>query len=410
LGTWGIPQVPFHITVVKNINFVYYNFRFLSILLFTLVSCSSDNSTTEEGPVKHPQKENYPYTQVNHYEVDTTQSAIDISNLRKLNQIQAFLDSSSSSIPTAREVPVQISRFENLLIKPISRHRLIFIDTETQDLFEYNQPQDTVYQLAEYGRGPGKLSSSKELSYNNGKLMIPMSSGRISLFNCQTTPCNFEEEKRLEDLIIYSADMMDDGSFVALGNAPIRDKSDTLRSEALHTFNNNGNYLNSFAETYDTEGHWMLRRPLSEGIVKYNPPSEQYVLAFERLPFVYILDNDFNRVRSYKFNDFIVGQQKYWPQEGRLKIVMSDHSLIKDMVFFDDFALVKINTKKNQEVVGKRFVWDRESTYYLLDLNNNRATFFGNRKVKSKKSSKRIDITNQGILKSNLDKLEWLAF
>ena len=387
---------------------MYYKRCFLLFLLFTLLSCSSDNSKTEEGLVKHPKKANYPYAQSSHYGVDSTQSAIDISNFAKLNHIQAFLD--SSSIPTAKGVPVQISRSENLLIKPISRQRLIFIDTETQHLFEYNQPQDTVYQLAEYGRGPGKLSSSKELSYNNGNLIIPMTSGRISLFNCQTTPCNFEEEKRLEDLIIYSADMMDDGSFVALGNAPIRDKSDTLRSEALHTFNNNGNYLNSFAEAYDTEGHWMLRQPLSEGIVKYNAPSEQYVLSFERLPFVYILDNDFNLVRSYKFNDFIVGQQKYWPQEGRLRIVMSDHSLIKDMVFFDDFALVKIETKKNQEVVDKRFSWDRELAYYLIDLNTNRATFVGSRPAKGKKGSKRIDITSQGILKSDSDKLEWFAF
>ncbi|NGP87741.1 hypothetical protein G3569_05190 [Aliifodinibius halophilus] len=337
-----------------------------------------------------------------------------MSRNKMIKKIKGILNNPSSY--ATQKIPIKTNSYGDLVLEGLDENRLILLDTENQELFEYNFRQDSLYHIAEFGRGPGGLSNANDLTIKDDMVYIAMSSDRISTFYCESTPCFFKKETKLNKQIIYSL-AKTDSSFVVLGGTPTNQTSGSnLKSTgdknepSLHVYNDRKKVF-SFGKRYKTNNHWMLKRPFTEGIIKYSNQYGLYILSYSRLPYIYIFNDELELVRSYKFKNFILGKQKYWPKEGRLRIVLSNHSIMKDITLLTkDLALLKVETKRDSEVISSVFAWDRQLDFYLIGLNETKAKYLGSRHFNKKETYGSLIVTKQGVIRSTGGRLKWFNF
>ena len=141
----------------------------------------------------------------------------------------------------------------------------------------------------------------------------------------------------------------------------------------------------------------MLQRPFSEGIVEFSEKKKLYFLAFERLPFIYVFNKNFEQVTVLKIEEFILGKQEYDTGKGKLSVVQGDFSIISNIKnVTDDSFLIEVKTRKNRRIVDKIYQWDSNIDYYIINLTDFKSTYIG-----SNDSSSQYFVTKEMLLKRN---------
>ncbi|MEP1306600.1 MAG: hypothetical protein ABJK11_02755 [Balneola sp.] len=120
-------------------------------------------------------------------------------------------------------------------------------------------------------------------------------------------------------------------------------------------------------------------------------------MAFERLPFIYAFNKNFEQVTVLKIEEFILGKQEYDTGKGKLSVVQGGFSIISNIKnITDDSILIEVKTRKNRRIVDKIYQWDSNIDYYIINLTDFKSTYMG-----SNDSSSQYFVTKEMLLKRN---------
>lgn len=349
-------------------------------------SCGSREKESSNNIVMHPIEERIPYYGRDHISIDTTRTFEELQEKPEaLVLFHQYLQNPDQF--TIEKLDVNIgSPHSGFNVVSVGNGRLIVLDADNNHLFEYNLNNHSKSTLAELGRGPGDIMFSEEMVKHNDFIYIVSGNMRISRFDCRPIPCEFNKTIPL-GFSPTSLALFDD-SLAALGFIDVSSASgQKFESEledlkAVHVLDDEGNEIDIFGDTYNTGGHWMLLRPfVSDGMVRYSSTEDLFILAFASFPFLYIY-NAHNRElkETYKISNFLLGNQKYWPNIGRLQTIMKDHSAIRSLKVIEGSLLwIKAEMRKNYR--NKRPLWDRQLDYYIVNLEDQQTYYMGDIKV-----------------------------
>lgn len=391
-------------------------FRIISILIFTqiFVSCTQNETSGNIEVIAHPTEGSMPYE--NEEKIIISKRIETIKNIVANNLLESQISNLETLIHDpniASFIPLDlfVSSSDNLKIASIDSSRFILLDMGNHELIEINTSLDKVIILASFGRGPGDIAYTKDVIYSDGTVYVAMQDRRISAFNCIESPCEYDETIMIEEISPLSITKFED-HFFAIGMRPVSGESDlkpeNLNSPPIHSIDLHGELVKSFGQSYDTQGNWMLIRPLIEGEIEYDDFTESIIIAHHRFPYLVIYNSaDISLSNIYQFDDFILGIQEYDYQLHMLSIVMEDHSLISAMhILGDGLLLAEIETKKNMREENYSFIWDRISDFYLINLIDNTSINIGSISYSDSEGSiQRIIITKHGIMTVKSDKL-----
>lgn len=351
----------------KTVLFYYF-------FVMLLISCKTNEKTE-----MHPKVGLIP--EIKSKEMSISKKKNDKINLtQNLNHLSNLLTSQESNTELKLD---RLDLSDNIKVVDIDKKRLIFLDMDEDILVEYNISTKTQTIIANRGRGPGDIFISSDIYFKEGTLTISNKDMRILSFNCDKEPCEYVDLIQLKSIIPLSV-TSNGKSFIVLGNNKIptqkySESSVPIKKEALWVLDNKGKITNSFGEHYDIQNHWMLQRPFSEGIVEYSEEKELYFLTFERLPYIYVFDQNYEQVKVFKIEEFLIGKQEYDSKEAKLGIVKEGYSIISNMKNLnEETLLIEIKTRKNRRVENQIFVWDTSIDYYVIDLNTFESSFIGN--------------------------------
>jgi len=378
------------------------------MILFLIISCGKSQNKGGKA-VLHPAMSSIPYDDHSHIPVSkiNSQGVEDKKQFGLKKYLQNQNDDSGIKLDVQTMGPTQ------LFVESIDESRIVILDAGNHRMIEYNLENNKASVIATFGRGPGSISNVQDMTLKRSTLYVAMQGARLSTFDCSLAQCSYIKEIFLEEISPFSADVNDE-QVAALGMKPVSGQTsgnDALHFIPVHLFDNDGKLLKSGGESYDTKGNWMLVRPFTEGIIRFLPENRGYLVAYHRLPYLFVYDTDLNLVESFEFEDFILGKQEYFPEEGRLNIVREDHSLLKNVRFSGSEAvIVEIETRKNIIRAERRYVWDQKSDFYRVYLDDKRYEFLGDVVFGETDSRQAVLLTDHGIIEANSDDLRWIGF
>lgn len=381
---------------------------FLSVFF----SCKKNGDKNIGNLVLHPLNESIPYQETDYIKISTESNSEELNNMPdKLLLFKKYFHTPNDL--SFKKLRMEVGSHSNLMGISLTS-RLILLDGAQQRLIEYDLKKDSTTIIAEFGRGPGDIAHAKDIIKYDELIHVGMQDMRVSEFDCSIVPCNYSKTVKLERISPYSIDR-NDSIFVVLGSSPVTGSTDTnsdeLSYKPIFKFNQQGEKINSFGKTYDTKGHWMLLRPFTEGIIRYSPDLQNYLLAYHRLPYLYIYDSDYNLKDKYFFPTFILGKQKYWPEVGKLNIVMENHSIIKKVKFiYESLVLVEMETKVNMKKTETAFVWDRKADFYVIDLDSKRGYILGTIDFTQESAPQAIYYMDHGLMTYKSGSIYWHSF
>jgi hypothetical protein len=377
----------------------------LAIIFLSIISCSKSQDRSGHA-VLHPIESNIPYHDRSHIAISKNNTDDEENEQFGLKD---YLQN-PNNYPGANLDVLSVSPFE-LFIESIDESRIVILNAGSNTIIEYDLENNKESEIAILGRGPGGISNALDLTTRDNMMYVTMMDSRISVFDCSLTPCSHNKEIILEEISPYSADVNGE-QVVALGMKPVTGQTsgdDALHFIPIHLFDKEGKLVKSGGESYDTDGKWMLVRPFTSGIIRFLPENQGYIVAYHRLPYLHIYDIDMNLTESYKFEDFILGKQEYFPKEGRLRTVMTDYSFINSIYLHKQSnVIVEVETRQNMRISDNRYKWNRKSDFYIIYLNNKGFDYLGEVTFDDADSPQSVLITNHGIVEVNSDHLKWI--
>jgi len=382
-------------------------FFITTMFIFLIISCGKSQDEAGQA-VLHPAESNIPYHDHSHIPVSKINSGGGEDG--KQFGLKKYLQSQSDD--SGIKLDAQTMGPTHLFAESIDESRIVILDDGNHTMIEYDLENNKASEIATFGRGPGSISNVRDMTLKGNTLYVAMQGARLSAFDCSQTPCSYTKEIFLEEISPFSADINGE-QVAALGMKPVSGQTsgnDALHFIPIHLFDNDGKLLKSGGKSYDTKGNWMLVRPFTEGIIRFLPETRGYIVAYHRLPYLFIYDTDLKLVESFEFEDFILGKQEYFPQEGRLNIVKEDHSTIKNLrLRKNGSVLVEIETRENIIRAERRYVWDQKSDFYRVYLDDKRSEYLGEVVFDETDSRQAVLLTDHGIIEANSDDLKWIG-
>ena len=385
------------------INFVR-NIFCIAVVSVTLICCNNDKNG---GNVElHPQENLMPYSNVE--PVNSTFEPLPSEKSDIISAIPAIVKKLHAVINSGNyENAVTVNNIlpgdsENILTESLHASRMVLLDTRKNSLYDINLNEPATRKIAEFGRGPGELSHSSDLYVNKSLnlVYVIMQDGRIASFHCSSYPCKKEKEYVLREFSPYSGIVLED-KLVALGMQPVTNNNNKEKSiithNSIYVFDKKGQPIHSAGTSYDTNGQWMLIRPFTEGIIRKN--ADLYLVGFHRLSDIFVFNNGFEFTKKYRIPDFKLGKQKFWPDEGRLNIVMEDHSSIKKLLYVKDgWTIIHVVEKSNMRKEEYGFVWDKKAKFYALNIENDQGYYIGEINYQTEKRMNAISLMRDGFM------------
>jgi len=386
---------------------------FISFFIFG--SCG-ENKKKDEGFLLHPDPDNFPYKDlkseyISQQVLGETEQFPSLPD--KIRTISQYLKKDHQF--TSTNIDLLLGNYESILVKSLSNERVVLLDKRNNIFYDYDIKSNKKAEIATYGRGSGGIAHSSDLlqdAYN--KFYISMRDGRIGQFDCSDFPCSHEQTMLLREFTPYSISINEE-IISAIGMKPVTgsegNSKTELKNNPIHIFNSDGEFQKSVGEGYDSKGNWMLIRPFTDGIIRYDEVSDNFIIFYHRLPFIYLYDSDFNILEKFEIKDFMLGKQKYWPKEGRLSIVMEDHSTINNIYpYSGGWFVLEVETKTDMKEEEYSYVWNRSSSFYALNFKNEKSVYLGKARFGEASNLRAFYITNHGILSYRKQNLEWVAF
>ena len=361
----------------------------LSIILL-LISCDTDQdqdldpifSYEREEPQGseelHPQKEAMPYHDRDHISIDPASDFDDMpAPPENLSALRNYLND-----PRAVEVQQLDKLMADGVIQPLNRDELMLLDIQNRRLHQFDLPSQQSTLIAEGGEGPGRLSMPYDLAVSEDKneLYVLMQDMRIDRYKCNYEPCEYEQSIST-DQIINNVAVTDDKNLAVVSNFnPLEDDLDD-GSSLISLLNADGEKMNQFGQTYETDVPTVLYDAILMANVAYSNAEQLFVVWFDAFPYIYLYDENGKLQKSYQVSLFLLSSI-YFDAEGRKSVEMDPGSFLSMQPLTDDsLMLVQVETRGEQ--VGEPAYEDTEFEmrydFYLLDLSDESSWYIGSK-------------------------------
>lgn len=284
----------------------------------------------------------------------------------------------------------------------LNKDNVLLLDTRNNRLIEYNISNDKSMDVAKNGRGPGELLFSKDMVKRGDRIYLA-NQMQVSRFNCNNQPCAYAGETKLgfipSSLTISGDSLAILGSFSMRGINKKQLKNKLEHLKAVHVVKLSGKSVTSFGQPYAIHNQWMLIRPfVSDGLVRYLPNRKQYIVAYKRLPLIYVYNQQFKLQQTYKIADFFTGKQKYIRKKLELFIVNGNFSRIQHIVpVNDNNALIIIRTLTKLSNNKNPRKYKLQYDFYDVDFKGEQSYYLGSINPEKPRSLQNIFVTGSDI-------------
>lgn len=381
----------------------------ICVLIFT--SCSSesgndpavlDTMQLEEGYVPHPQPDRMP-----HPDVEATELAlIDYSSVletmpKSLQLLHRFLNERNYEMNLS-ELNLHISSAHYFHAVSVDRNNLIILDEDSNRLIHYDVDRHHSISLAPKGRGPGDLLFSRHMQLFNKKIYVAMQGFRISVFNCEALPCEYERTIST-DFNNYSVSPTDD-YITVLGLYPFGREQDpdpeNFNLPVIHQITHDGEIEQSFSSVYQHLAPIVREQMNSRGTIHSLPEFGVHVLVYNRFPYIYIYNEDTSLQEKYLLPGFKQGYYIYNEEDQRGRLLSGDYTSIMNSTKLDDeWILLQVRNREiDQNSGNERSRSTYRYSYYAFNLVSHRLYKIGEDNVNSIEEGRVIHITEHGLV------------
>ncbi|MCC5941119.1 MAG: hypothetical protein JJU37_06205 [Balneolaceae bacterium] len=391
----------------------------LSIYLFALLIISagctnkSENYSAfqekgvnelEDGYTPHPQPHKMPHPEINATVLET--SEISANNLQSfptpIQLLHTYLNHEDEIKHHIYDLDVMVSNHFSFHVASINENRIIMLDQSRNRLLDYDTEQNEYLDLAPEGRGPGDLLFTRDMRLINNQLYIGMQGFRISVFDCTTSPCQYDRTIST-DYNNYSVAQADDKTiFLGLSSFGREQDPDPSRinQNALHVLSSDGESINSFSPVYQHSSPIVRERMNANGTVHYIPGAEKVVLTYQYYPYFYTYDINGNLMEKLKIPGFKIGFYDFNEEDGIGRFRFNDSSDITyTTLIADSWIVFQIRNRINmirEESGGVS--GDSWHSYYAYNADTGNYYHIGDDHTFSTREGRAIFIVDDGII------------
>ncbi|REL33490.1 hypothetical protein DYD21_12030 [Rhodohalobacter sp. SW132] len=397
--------------------------------IILLISCTSQPDPNEprsmgeaievdEGHEAHPQSNRVPHADVRSEKLDINETITSVMNLPK--QIELLHDIlNGDQNPERNELSLLYNSMGWLNVESLDRETLIIMEKLNNRLVQYDLPDGQITELAEEGRGPGDILFTREMQLFDQKMYIAMQGFRVSLFDCTTGLCEFENTIDT-GVNNYSITRTNSG-FTVLGLPPFGfDDSpgmdEEIRQFTLHQFTEEGEKTGMFSPVYSHQNPMIPERMSAEGFVRYHPESGRTILISQWLPYLYIYNSDAELEEKYRIPDFIQGYYNLIVDD-QISYFRNDmpRSIIQSVTSVDDqFLVIQITNRTNLRGVDRTSrppsaeEYDQHVTYYAFDMSADQLYKLGEDHYRDG-APRLFYVAGHGLLEAGEEKAYWIG-
>lgn len=366
-----------------------------------------------DGVVEHPIADSIPHVDRDHIAIDTSRSIDEMDEVPEaLATLADYLQDPEGT--AARELNVIVNGAEDFHVAAVDERRLVMLDTREQRLLEYDLATDDATVLAEQGEGPGDVHFTQDLAHDGTTLYVAMQDRRLDRFDCQSSPCAFHERTSL-DFSALSVAPIDDTTVVVLGQIlPSGGEPDAGDDERpVRLVGTDGSVLGAFGTAYRSQHYILRHRFLLGGTIRHLEDPGRYVLAFPRLPYLYVYDEDGALQTTYALDAFLQGFVAFGDFSGRQNVVrhtVQDMSQISGVEPIGGSILVKTETRAliGEPKPAGQSVFDFRNDYYAVDLAEAKSYHIGS-EAYTGAFGRSIFVTDAGLVINRAGTLSFVA-
>ncbi|TVR16831.1 MAG: hypothetical protein EA391_06540 [Balneolaceae bacterium] len=347
--------------------------------------------------MEHPIDELIPYIDVEQIVIDRDFSFELIDEPSKILVLLHYYLNDRSKIEL-EPLTLKIGDISNLKVEKLSNGRLLILDTSRDTLFEYDIADHSYEIVADFGRGPGELQHSMDLTVAGDTVFVARRDMRLSRFICSAS-CKYDRTAVLD---VQPLSIITTNSGLAVSTGLLFGLEDLysdsgIEFSAINIFDvDSEQILYSFGEVYNSNYIQVLERFARTGMVAFLPGNNNYIWASSWFPYIYLYDENFEIDKVYKLDHHIQNKFTFFPTEQRLSFPGMDRTLINTIKPIGEEKLLLVTdtrTKDQQLEVDTNYSID----YYLIDHLNRESFHIGSDQFTSN-DQKLVYITDDELI------------
>lgn len=405
------------------------NYKIYSILIFLFIfaSCSSDSfeltdeSTVdgaapyEEGAIPHPQPNMMPHADVEAVDLVLHEGSDILSDLpENLQLLHRYLNDENDQFDQ-RELSLYVSNEYHFHAASKDENTLVMLDERDDKLYQYDLLKDEYTDLAPKGRGPGDIMFTKEMQFYDNRAYIAMQGFRISVFDCQSDLCEYENTIETEFNTYSLAPEKD--RLTILGLPPFgRDQDpdpENIDQHIIHQITKGGDIERSFSPVYKYHNPIIREAMNAGGKVRAFPKFDSVVLVQSLFPYIYIFNSETSLVEKYRIPDF---QKGYYDEiestdgsiSGRYR--HNNNTNISHSTKIDDeWMLLQIRERRDLYWEDRSLLGDEWFSYYAFNVDSRELYKIGEGEMKGVNENRTIHPTEHGLVVNQQGTLSWVS-
>lgn len=380
----------------------------VSLLLF--ISCGEKKQ--KEAELVHPVEESIPHSDVISDQLEAHNAADVISELPgNVQLLYKFLNDETSQFNTSE---LNILTTDRIDISTLDDSGFLILEKDQNRLIQYDLTNDDFNIIAEQGRGPGDLFFSKELSVYKSKAFISMQGRQLTVFNCESTPCEYETTINT-DYNNYSLAVTDNHLYF-LGIPQIRGgQSNSTGSSAqfiVHKADRDARIERSFLPNYDHESPILRDRIMSRGSIRAFADYDKTIVTFDHFPYLFTYDHNGELISKLELPDFISAKNIEYNSANRgiLNTYNGDYTYLQYTSTLQGRWLLKriaefrsVEYSMENGITGEMWY-----SYYIFDVEDEKLYKIGDDSPTSFGESRRLFLVDGGVISSKNGTLHWI--
>lgn len=347
--------------------------RLLGSLTLVLFAATAGTAQT-----RHPIEKLIPHVDHDHVVVDTSGPSEMWDRLpRELKALGKYLRGSGAD--QFRQTNVFVDRVDEFSAAAVEGRRLLLLDVNQHRLIEYDLESNEKREIAVEGNGPGDLHFPTEVRVEGENAYVPMHDRRIDRFDCRKIPCELVHERTLA-FSALSVAPVDSQLLAVLGQVPLRDTGESISGDqsVVRLVDQDGKAHRSFGSAYASSKWLMQDAYLKGGEIRYSNRLDQYALTYEKLPYVYVYDNEGKLERSFRIDPFTIREWIY-TKEGRRRNVVGPWTYVANTSMWGDRYLL-VQTWSHHPSLS--YLERSVHRYYVVDLKTTESLILGTDRVR----------------------------
>lgn len=415
----------------KNLSLLKMKLRLLTVFIIPLVLFSISCTGTEEprddfpldleslesadfgdgrfsGDELHPKSELVPHPDVPSEDpVVKPYGELPEDIPMPLASLGQFLQS-QPPVSDDRELKFFASNNDSFHAASLNDSTLLFLDHHSNGLHHYYLHEDKSERLAPEGRGPGDLFFTREMQLQNNTAYIAMEGGRVSLFNCGTIPCEYEETVMTE-FNHYSVTPSGQNLLV-LGVPPYMGPDDpdaeNTNQNVVHQLDASGEVLNSFSPVYKHKSPLVRIQFTMGSKIRSFEDHGLYAKTHRALPYLYLYNSDFELSSKYLLPDFMPGYYLHSDSGMGAGSALPKNSSIAHLEKLDEDRLfIQVRDQVPSDELGGNT--GRTYRYFVFNVSDHTLYSIGEEAFDDADLSRSVYLTEYGLIVNEQGTLYW---